>query len=63
MTRKKYIKMVVAMNEKIYSTQGIHLDGKKLKWYRDLTLAKTNGFKSYEDAWNALKKLRDLVQM
>lgn len=63
MTRKKYIKMVIAMCEKLYAKQGKHLDGKALNWYRDLTIAKMSGYNSYNDAWDDLKILRDIVEM
>lgn len=51
------------MCEKHYAKQGKHLDGKALKWYRDLTIAKMSGYNSYNDAWDGLKILRDIVEM
>lgn len=65
MTRKRYIKLVVALSKKILEKEGKHLVGENLKFYRDTTLAKINGYKykSYAEAWDDLKALRDIVEM
>lgn len=63
MTRKKYIKMVIAMSEKMYVSQGKHLNGEVLKWFRDFNIAKISRFNSYNDAWENLKVLRNCVKM
>lgn len=62
MTRKRYVKLLVASCEKLWAKQGKHLDGKGLKWYRDLTIAKMDN-KSYAEAWESLKEFRELVGM
>ena len=63
MTRKRYIKLNVAMCEKMWAKQDKHLGGEVLKWYRDLSIDKIKGYKSYAEAWEDLKEFRDLVGM
>ena len=63
MTRKKYIKMVRALCEKLhYKYNGGHLDGKSLKFYRDTNINKITP-NSYAEAWELLKPARDCVGM
>lgn len=62
MTRKRFIKLCVAMSEKILQKQGRHMSGEVLKWYRDKDLT-TIQAKSYAEAWEILKPARDIVGM
>lgn len=62
MTRKRYIKLVTAVCEKHFAINGGHLKGKDLKWFRDFYLTKTL-HKSYAEAWEEWKPLRDCVNM
>ena len=62
MTRKRYVKLLVAACEKLWAKQDKHLGGKELKNYRDLNIDKM-GYKSYAEAWEGLKAFRDLVGM
>lgn len=62
MTRKKFIKLTVALMQDIYRMpcNNKNLDGKTLKWYRDWSLNKTP-YTSYKDAWRGLKVIIDMV--
>ena len=64
MTRKRYIKLVVALCEKLQKGyDGKHLNGETLKFYRERSLKDMPKYSSYADAWNDLKPARDCVEM
>lgn len=58
MTRKRWNKLSVALCENL----GEHLSGENLKFYRDRTIKQTK-CKSYKEAWEMLKPIRDIVGM
>jgi len=63
MTRKKYIKMVITMTDRIVFNQtGKHPDGKTLRWYHTRSLKNIKA-KSYAEAWEMLKPARELAEM
>ena len=63
MTRKRFIKLCIAMCEKLQmQNDGRHVKGKILRWYRDKDLT-TIDAKSYAEAWEMLKPARDCVGM
>jgi hypothetical protein len=62
MTRKKFRKMMVALATKVYESQGLHISGDILEFYRDIDV-RTMKANSYEEAWEMVKPLREAVGM
>lgn len=62
MTRKRFIKLATALVIKIMDDQKSHIDGDTLKFYRDRNINNMD-VKSYKEAWDKLKVLRDCVGM
>lgn len=65
MTRKRWIKLNVALAVKVNQKTGFKTTGETLKYYRDFKA--TKDFKSpgltYENTWENLKLVREFVGM
>lgn len=62
MSRKRWRKLMLELCRRFREDNGSTLDGKTLAWYRDKDI-RTMEVKSYAEAWEKMKPIRDIVGM
>ena len=62
MTRKRYIKLTIALFDKInMDVEEKHIDGEMIRWLRSRRVSDFKGVKSYQEAWDKFYTMRMAV--